>query len=79
MFSDCLTMLGLDNNGSNNSHESSSYEECNHSGDDFSANKPSTGRTMVQSVECCVCRALKEVFEQGHVIDRQIYAQQTQN
>ena len=38
MFSEGLTVLGFDNNGSNSARESSPYEESNDSSDDFSTN-----------------------------------------
>ena len=46
MFSEGLTMLGFDNNGSNSAQESSPNEEHNDSSNDFSAYTPSTSKRL---------------------------------
>ena len=46
MLLEGLNILRFDNNGSNNTLESSPKEESNNSSDDFSANKPSTGEAQ---------------------------------
>ena len=45
----------------------------------FQHNEPSTSKKMAQHVVSRVHIAPEEVFEQGHVIDRKISTQQTQN
>ena len=79
MFSEGLTMLSFDDNGGNNTLESNPNEEYIDSSHDISANKPNTSKKMVQNVVSRVHMAQEEVFEQGHVIDRKISTQQTQN
>ena len=70
MFSDGLTVLGFDSNGSNSAQGSSLSEEYNDSRDDFSANKSSTSKKMAQNIVFRVHMAPEEAFEQGHVIDK---------
>ena len=43
----------------------------------FSANKPSTSQKRAQNVMFHVHMAPEEAFEQGHVINRKIFTQQT--
>ena len=43
-FSEGLNIFGFDDNSSNIAQESSPNEESNDSGDDFSANEPSTSK-----------------------------------
>ena len=62
-------MLGFDNNGSNSALESSPDRESNDSGDDFSANKPTTSKTVAQNVVFHVHMAPDKACEQGHMID----------
>ena len=81
MFLEGLNLLGFDNNGSNIVQESSPTKEFNDSSDDFSANKPSTSKEMAQNVVFYVHMVLKDVFEQGCMIDqkKKKITQQTQN
>ena len=74
-----MTLPGFDNNSSSSTQESSPNKEFNDSSDDFSANKRSTSKEMAQDVVFCVHMALEETFEQGHIIDRKTFTQQTQN
>ena len=65
-----LTIVGFDNNDSSSTQESRPNEEYNDSSDDFSANKPSTSKEMAQNVVFYVHMVLKDVFEQGCMIDQ---------
>ena len=79
MFSEGLTVLGFDNNRSNNAQESSPNEESDDCSDDFAANKPSTNKKMAQNAAFRVHIAPEEANEEGHTIDGKIPTQQTQN
>ena len=59
----------MDNNGSNSTQESSPNEESNDSSDDFSANKLSASKKMLQNVVFCHT-APEEALEQAHVINQ---------
>ena len=65
-----MTLPGFDNNSSSSTQESSPNKEFNDSSDDFSANKPSTSKEMAQNVVFYVHMVLKDVFEQGCMIDQ---------
>ena len=67
MFSESLTILGFNNNGSNSAQELSPNEESNDSSGDFSANKLCTNKKMAQHVAFGVHMAPEEAFEQSHV------------
>ena len=63
-------MLGFDYNGGNSAQESSPNKESNGSGDDFSANKPSTSKKMAQNVVFQFHMAPEEASKQGHMINQ---------
>ena len=78
MFSEGLNMLGFEDNRSKSAQESSANEEFNDSSDALSANQPSTSKKMAQHVVSHEHIAPEEVFQQGHMINRNISIQQTQ-
>ena len=63
VFSEGLTVLGFDNNGSNSTQDSRPYDKSCDSSDDFPANTPSTGKKMAQTIVFHVHIAPKEAFE----------------
>ena len=79
MFSESLTILGFNNNGSNSAQELSPNEESNDSSGDFSANKLSASKTVAQNVVHRVQKTPEESFELDHVIDGKTATQQVQN
>ena len=72
-------MLCFDDNSSNNVQDLSPNKESNYSSNEFSANEPSTSKKMAHHVVDRVHIAPEKVFEQGHVINKKISTQKTQN
>ena len=77
-FSSGLNILGFVDNRSNSAQESSANEDSNDSNNDFSANELSASKKMAQHVVSHEHIAPEEVFQQGHMINRNISIQQTQ-
>ena len=78
MFSEGLTVLGFDNNGSNSAQESSPNEKSDDSRNDFSANKPSTSEKTGSKHSVACQYGSRRGFAHGHIIDWKISTQQSQ-